>query len=139
MVARHLRQGFDQSVERSGVTRAKWTLIAAVARIPGATQRKIAEALEVKEITAGRLIDRFGPRKLILPSTFMVGLILLSTCFCSGLSLLSGLASRCADVKQAIVAAAKLNDDLLQAFFTQRREPPGKCDARRRSGGAPVR
>jgi MFS family permease len=33
---------------------------------------------------AGRLVDRFGARKLILPSTFMVGLILLSTYFCSG-------------------------------------------------------
>ena len=58
MVARQLRVTFDQSVEQSGLTRAKWTLIAAVARNPGATQRVIAEALEVREITAGRLIDR---------------------------------------------------------------------------------
>jgi DNA-binding MarR family transcriptional regulator len=29
-----------------------------VARNPGATQRTIAEALEVREITAGRLVDR---------------------------------------------------------------------------------
>jgi len=58
VVARRLRQSFDQSVERSGLTRAKWTLIAAVAHNPGATQRMIAEALEVREVTAGRLIDR---------------------------------------------------------------------------------
>jgi MarR family transcriptional regulator, transcriptional regulator for hemolysin len=58
VVARHLRQSFDQSVERSGLTRAKWTLIAAVAHNPGATQRMLAEALEVREITVGRLIDR---------------------------------------------------------------------------------
>jgi MarR family transcriptional regulator for hemolysin len=58
VVARQLRVTFDQSVERSGLTRAKWTLIAAVARNPGATQRLIAEALEVREITAGRLVDR---------------------------------------------------------------------------------
>ena len=58
MVARQLRVTFDQSVERSGLTRAQWTLIAAVARNPGATQRMIAEALEVREITAGRLVDR---------------------------------------------------------------------------------
>ena len=58
VVARRLRQSFDQSVERSGLTRAKWTLIAAVAHKPGATQRAIAEALEVREATAGRLIDR---------------------------------------------------------------------------------
>jgi MarR family transcriptional regulator for hemolysin len=29
-----------------------------VSRYPGATQRTIAEALEVREITAGRLVDR---------------------------------------------------------------------------------
>jgi MarR family transcriptional regulator for hemolysin len=58
VVARQLRVSFDQSVERSGLTRAKWSLIAAAAAIPGATQRMIAEALEVREITAGRLIDR---------------------------------------------------------------------------------
>jgi MarR family transcriptional regulator for hemolysin len=58
VVARQLRVAFDQSVERSGLTRAKWSLIAAAAAIPGATQRMIAEALEVREITAGRLIDR---------------------------------------------------------------------------------
>jgi len=58
VLARQLRISFDQAVEQSGLTRAKWTLIAAVARHPGATQRLIAEALEVREITAGRLIDR---------------------------------------------------------------------------------
>jgi MarR family transcriptional regulator for hemolysin len=58
IVARQLRVTFDQSAEASGLTRAQWTLIASVARNPGATQRIIAEALEVREITAGRLIDR---------------------------------------------------------------------------------
>jgi MarR family transcriptional regulator, transcriptional regulator for hemolysin len=58
VIARQLRLSFDQRVERGGLTRAKWTLIAAVARNPGVTQRTIAEALEVREITAGRLIDR---------------------------------------------------------------------------------
>jgi MarR family transcriptional regulator for hemolysin len=58
VVARQLRVSFDQSVEQSGLTRGQWTLIAAVARNSGATQRTIAEMLEVREITAGRLIDR---------------------------------------------------------------------------------
>jgi MarR family transcriptional regulator for hemolysin len=58
VVARQLRVTFDQSAERSGLTRAQWHMIAAVARNPGVTQRLIAEALEVREITAGRLIDR---------------------------------------------------------------------------------
>lgn len=58
VIARQMRLAFDQYAERSGLTRAKWTLIATVASRPGATQRQIAEALEVREITAGRLIDR---------------------------------------------------------------------------------
>ena len=58
MVARQLRVTFDQSAEESGLTRAQWHVIAAVSRNPGATQRMIAEALEVREITAGRLVDR---------------------------------------------------------------------------------
>jgi MarR family transcriptional regulator, transcriptional regulator for hemolysin len=58
VVARQLRISFDQRVERIGLTRASWQLIAAVARNPGATQRLIAEALEVREITAGRMIDK---------------------------------------------------------------------------------
>jgi MarR family transcriptional regulator for hemolysin len=58
VVARQLRVTFDQSAEASGLTRAQWHLIAVVARSQGATQRTIAEALEVREITAGRLVDR---------------------------------------------------------------------------------
>jgi len=58
VVARQLRVTFDQSAEASGLTRAQWHLIAVVARNPGVTQRTIAEALEVREITAGRLVDR---------------------------------------------------------------------------------
>ena len=58
VIARQLRLNFDQSVKLRGLTRAKWTLIAAVARKPGATQRNIAQMLEVSEITVGRLIDR---------------------------------------------------------------------------------
>jgi MarR family transcriptional regulator, transcriptional regulator for hemolysin len=58
ILARQLRTSFDQAAEEHGLTRAKWSLIAVVARHPGVTQRIIAEALEVREITAGRLIDR---------------------------------------------------------------------------------
>ncbi len=58
VIARQLRITFDQAAEQSGLTRAQWRLIATVARNPGATQRTIAEALEVREITAGRLVDR---------------------------------------------------------------------------------
>ena len=57
-INRKLTQQFNQSVEASGMSRAKWTLIASVNRMPGATQREIATVLNVTEVTAGRLIDR---------------------------------------------------------------------------------
>lgn len=53
-----MRTTFDQRVEPLGLTGAKWTVIAVVASQPGATQRTIASALDVTEVTAGRLIDR---------------------------------------------------------------------------------
>lgn len=58
VLARQMRQCFDEQAEEMGVTRAQWTLIAAVARNPGATQRTIATELEVTDVTAGRMIDR---------------------------------------------------------------------------------
>ncbi len=33
---------------------------------------------------AGRLVDRYGARKVIVPATFLAGLVLLSASFCSG-------------------------------------------------------
>jgi MarR family transcriptional regulator, transcriptional regulator for hemolysin len=58
VLARQMRLGFDHGVNCVGMTRAKWTLIVAVARNPGETQRTIAAALEMSEVVAGRLIDR---------------------------------------------------------------------------------
>ena len=58
MVARQLGRGFDQAIETTGMSRAKFGVIAIAARHPGATQRMIAELLEVTEVTAGRLIER---------------------------------------------------------------------------------
>ncbi len=58
VLARQMRLGFDHGVKTVGMTRAKWTLIVAVARHPGETQRTIAAALEMSEVVAGRLIDR---------------------------------------------------------------------------------
>ena len=58
VIARQLGQTFDHAVEGDGLTRAKWSLIVAVARQAGATQRTIAAVLEITEVTAGQLIDR---------------------------------------------------------------------------------
>jgi DNA-binding MarR family transcriptional regulator len=58
VVARQLWQRFDRLVGEIGVSRAQWRLIAVVSLRPGATQRVVAEALEISEVSAGRLIDR---------------------------------------------------------------------------------
>lgn len=58
VLTRQMRMSFDQSVAGIGITRSQWTLIAVIARRPAATQREIAEILEMSEASAGRLIDR---------------------------------------------------------------------------------
>jgi len=58
IIARLLRNNFDRQVVSLNVTRSQWAMIAVVSRRPGATQRTIAEALEMSEASAGRLIDR---------------------------------------------------------------------------------
>ncbi len=58
ILARMLRSDFDRHVDRVGLTRSQWSLIATAARRPGSTQRQIAELLEMSEASAGRLIDR---------------------------------------------------------------------------------
>lgn len=58
VVVRQLHKRFDQSVASIGVTRSQWTMVAVIARRPGATQREVAEVLEMSEASAGRLIDR---------------------------------------------------------------------------------
>jgi MarR family transcriptional regulator for hemolysin len=58
VLARLLRNRFDRKVASLRVTRSQWALIAFVSRQPGATQRVIAEALDMSEASVGRLIDR---------------------------------------------------------------------------------
>lgn len=58
VLARLLRNNFDREVASLGVTRSQWAMIAVVATHPGATQRVIAEKLDMSEASAGRLVDR---------------------------------------------------------------------------------
>ena len=58
VISRQLWHQFDQNVQSTGVSRAKWGLIAAVSRSPGTTQRAVAAMLQVTEVTAGRMVDR---------------------------------------------------------------------------------
>lgn len=59
-IARQLRTRFDLHAGDLNLTRAQWRTIACVRRKPGATQREIAQMLEVGEATAGRSIDRLS-------------------------------------------------------------------------------
>lgn len=65
MLARLLRNNFDRQVADLHVTRSQWAMIVVVGRHPGATQRVIAEALEMSEASAGRLIDRLCAEGLL--------------------------------------------------------------------------
>lgn len=65
VLARVLRNIFDRKVIDLGVTRSQWQMIAVVTRKPGVTQRTIAEALEISEASAGRLIDRLCAEGLL--------------------------------------------------------------------------
>ncbi len=58
VLARLLRSDFDRHASDFGITRSQWSLIAVVTRYPGETQRRIAEMLEMSEVSAGRAIDR---------------------------------------------------------------------------------
>lgn len=57
-VARLMAAGFDARARSLGVTRAQWSLIAALVRAEGASQAQLAELLQVTPISVGRLVDR---------------------------------------------------------------------------------
>lgn len=65
VLARLMRNRFDREVAGLNITRSQWSMIVVVARLPGATQRAIAEALEMSEASAGRLIDRLCAEGLL--------------------------------------------------------------------------
>ena len=65
VLARQLRKRFDQRIQSVGVTRSQWTAIAVVASLPGSTQRTIADALDMSEAAAGRLVDRLCQEGLL--------------------------------------------------------------------------
>lgn len=57
-IGRMLRSKFDRKVAGLNATRSQWAMIAVIANNAGATQRTIAEALDMTEASAGRLVDR---------------------------------------------------------------------------------
>jgi len=57
-VARLMRRDFDRRIRSTRLTQAQWRAIGHLAHEEGIRQTVLAERLEVKPITLGRLIDR---------------------------------------------------------------------------------
>ena len=57
-ISRQIRRRFDVRLSTYGLTQAQWRAILAISSNPGATQRTIAELLEIQPISLTRLMDR---------------------------------------------------------------------------------
>lgn len=55
--ARLLRKLIDRRLQRFGLTRAQWSVLAILANRDGLSQSELADELEIERSTAGRLID----------------------------------------------------------------------------------
>ncbi|MET0370386.1 MAG: MarR family transcriptional regulator [Sphingobium sp.] len=58
LIARLQRTRFDARARSLGITLAQWRAIFAISCDEGTSQRRIAETIEVSDVTTGRLIDR---------------------------------------------------------------------------------
>jgi DNA-binding MarR family transcriptional regulator len=57
-VARLMRTTFDRRVKPLGLTRSQWWVLNHLFRNDGVTQSELADILDVKKATLGRLLDR---------------------------------------------------------------------------------
>jgi len=57
-VARLMSASFEARTRSIGVTRAQWSLIAALVRHEGCNQAQLAELMQITPISLGRLVDR---------------------------------------------------------------------------------
>lgn len=64
-VARLLRAESGRRARARGLGRAEFAALAILARMPGLTQRELAERLDVEPITVARLLDRLAARGLV--------------------------------------------------------------------------
>lgn len=65
LAARLLRTRFDQRAKTLALTRPQWRTIVTVRYNEGATQREIAELLEIAPVTVGRIVDRLEAAGLV--------------------------------------------------------------------------
>lgn len=64
-VARAMRTYIDHRASEQGMTRAQWGALIRLDRQEGMTQAEMAESLEIKPISAARLIDRLCNQNLV--------------------------------------------------------------------------
>ena len=57
-VSRMMRNWFDARAQHLGLTRAQWRVLIQLSAREGASQRELAEILEIDTVTLGRHIDR---------------------------------------------------------------------------------
>ncbi len=57
-VSRMMRSWFDMRAQHLGLTRAQWRVLIQLSAREGASQRELAEILEIDTVTLGRHIDR---------------------------------------------------------------------------------
>ena len=57
-VSRMMRSWFDARCQHLGLTRAQWRVLIQLSAREGASQRELAEILEIDTVTLGRHIDR---------------------------------------------------------------------------------
>jgi DNA-binding MarR family transcriptional regulator len=57
-IARLMSAHFEDRTRSIGVTRAQWSLIAALVRAEGCNQAQLAELMQITPISLGRLVDR---------------------------------------------------------------------------------
>ena len=64
-VTRMLRTEFGARAGRSRFTPVQWRALAYLARMEGCLQRELADVVEVRPMTIGRLLDRMEEMKLV--------------------------------------------------------------------------
>lgn len=59
-ITRLMTARFDSKARGLGITRAQWSLIAALVRAEGSSQAGLAELMDLAPISVGRLVDRMA-------------------------------------------------------------------------------
>lgn len=57
-ITRLMTARFDAKARELGITRAQWSLVAALLRAEGSSQAELAELMDVTPMSVGRLVDR---------------------------------------------------------------------------------